>query len=96
MITLKERTTLVGISELRSKVEEVLQRMNRSTVILERRHRPLAVMLPIDRYEKMEALLDWVDDRILGVTALRRERGTPRKHYLLLEDLERRLKSKSR
>jgi len=92
MVTVKEQTTLVGISELRTKVDEILQRMNRSTVVIERRRKPLAVMLPIARYEEMEALLELVEDRILGLLAMARYRGTPRKAYLPLEQVERRLR----
>ncbi len=92
MRTVKEQTTLVGISELRTKAEEILQLMNRSTVVIEKRHKPLAVMLPIARYEEMEALLDWAEDQILGTLARQRERGTPKKSYLTLEETQRRLK----
>lgn len=92
MKTVKEETTLVGISELRTKADEILQRMNRSTVVIERRHKPLAVMLPIARYEEMEALLDLVEEGLLGYVAKQREQRTPRRAYLPLEEIERRLK----
>jgi prevent-host-death family protein len=92
MKTVKEETTLVGISELRTQADEILRRMQRSTVVIERRHKPLAVMLPIARYEEMEALLDLVEEGVLGYLARERERATPRRAYLPLEELERRLK----
>ena len=92
MKTVKEDTTLVGISELRTKAEQIFKVMDRSTVVLEQRHRPRAVLLSIERYEKMEALLDSVEDQILGGLAKEREEGTPRKAYLSLEEAERRLK----
>ncbi len=92
MFTVKEHTTLVGISELRTRVDEILSKMDRSTVILERHHKPLAVLLSIHRYEEMEALLELVEDRILGAAALQRERHTPRKAYLPLEEVKKRLK----
>ena len=92
MITLKEETTLVGISELRTKVEEILRAMQRSTVVIERRHKPLAVMLPIARYEEMEAMLDLVEDQVLGRLAKEREGKAHRKAYLPLEEVEKRLK----
>lgn len=92
MIMIKEQTTLVGISELRTKADEILRAMQRSTVILERRNRPLAVLLPIARYEEMEARLDWIEDRILGHLAKERARKTSRKSYLSLEEVEKRLK----
>ena len=94
MIMVKEQTTLVGISELRTKVDEVLRAMQRSTVVLERRNRPLAVLLPISKYEEMETRLDWLEDRILGHLAKERVRKTPRKAYLSLEEVEKRLKTR--
>ena len=92
MKTIKEETTLIGISELRTKADQVFKVMDRSTVILERRHRPKAVLISIERYEKMEALLDWVEDQVLGLLAKEREKGTPRKAYLTLDQVEERLK----
>ena len=83
---------MVGISELRTKADQVFKVMDRSTVILERRHRPKAVLISIERYEKMEALLDWVEDQVLGLLAKEREKGTPRKAYLTLDQVEERLK----
>lgn len=94
MRTVKENTTLVGLSELRTKAEEILKVMDRSTVVIEQRHRPRAVLLSIQRYEKMEALLDAVEDQILGSLAKEREKGTARKAYLSLEEAEQRLKKR--
>ena len=91
MLTVKEATTLVGISELRTKAEEILRAMDRSTVVIERRHRPVAVMLPVERYEQMEAILNWIEDQGLGLIAKSRERRTPRRDYLSLEEVKRRL-----
>lgn len=92
MLMVKEQTTLVGISELRTKADEVLRAMKRSTVILERRHKPLAVLLSISQYEQMEARLDWMEERVLGHLAKERAHKTPRKSYLTLEEVEKRLK----
>ena len=92
MRIVKEAVALVGVSELRTRLDEVLRLMGRTAVILERRHKPLAALLPIARYEKMEELLDWVEDRLLGVIAKERLKGTSRKDYLSIEEVQRRLK----
>ncbi len=92
MRMVKENTALVGLSEFRTKAEEILKVMDRSTVVIEQRHRPRAVLLSIDRYERMEALLDWVEDQLLGLLAKDRQKRTPHKAYLSLEEVERRLK----
>ncbi len=90
MVTVKSETTLVGISELRTNAEEILKQMEHSTVIIERRHKPVAVMLPVAKYEEMEALLELVSDHLLVAEAKARYHRTPRKAYLSLETLERR------
>ena len=92
MKTIKEDTTLIGISELRTKADQVFKVMDRSTVVLERRHKPKAVLISIERYEKTEALLDWVEDQVLGLLAKEREKGIPHKAYLTLDQVEKRLK----
>ena len=94
MITVKEATTLVGISELRTKADEILRAMQRSTVVIERRNKPWAVLLPISRYEEMESLLEWVEGQILGRAALERERGTPKRSYIPLEKVEKHQRSR--
>ena len=92
MITLKEATTLVGISELRTKADEVLKAMGRTTVVIERRHKPVAVMMSVGEYEKIEALLDWIEDQGLGLLAKERMKKAPRSAYLSLEEMKRRLR----
>lgn len=92
MILVKEGTTLVGISELRTKADEILRAMQHSTVVLERRNKPLAVLLPMARYEEIEARLDWLEDQVLGHAARNRLRKTSRKAYLTLDQVEKRLK----
>lgn len=91
MITFKEATTLVGISELRTKAEEILKAMGRTTVLIERRHKPIAVMLSVEEYEKIEKFLDWIEDQGLGLLAKERMKKTPRSAYLSLEEAKRRL-----
>lgn len=90
MVTVKEPTTLVGISELRTKADEILKQMEHSVVIIERRHKAVAVMLSVAKYEEMEALLELISDHLLVAEAKARYHRTPRKDYLSLETLERR------
>lgn len=92
MHTIQEETTLVAFSELRTKLKEILKALGHSKVILERRNRPLAVLVPIDRYEKMEEILEMVEDRALGYLAREREKKILEKDYLTLEELEKKVK----
>ncbi|MCD6478256.1 MAG: type II toxin-antitoxin system Phd/YefM family antitoxin, partial [Candidatus Aenigmarchaeota archaeon] len=45
MITVKENTTLVGVSELRSGIDKILEKAREGLVIIEKRHKPAAVLL---------------------------------------------------
>ena len=49
MVTVKENTTLVGISEFRTKADAIFNQLKSSKVIIERRNRPIAVMVSIKR-----------------------------------------------
>ena len=91
MISVKENTTLVGVSEFRTNPEAVFKQMNKSTVILEKRNRPLAVLLPIERYEELERAMEWLEDQALGYLAQSREKQTPKGRYIPLFEAEKRV-----
>ena len=91
MHTVSEETTLVPFSELRTKLKEILQALEHSKVVLEKRNRPFAVLVPIERYEKMEEILEMVEDRALGYVAREREGTSKPKDYLTLEQAEKKV-----
>ena len=45
MITLKEDTTLVGVSELRTHMEKILAESKKHRVLIEKRNKPVAVIM---------------------------------------------------
>ena len=91
MRRVKGDTTLVGISELRTQAEEILRVAQKEPVIVEKHHKPMAVLVPIEQYDRTEDVLDTLEDTILGLLAKEREQRSPRKTYLTLEELERRV-----
>ena len=91
MRRVKGDTTLVGISELRTQADEILRVAQKEPVIVEKRHKPVAVLVSIGQYERTEETLEALEDYILGLLAKERERRSPRKDYLTLEELERRV-----
>ncbi|MBI2083769.1 MAG: type II toxin-antitoxin system Phd/YefM family antitoxin [Deltaproteobacteria bacterium] len=91
MYTLSETTTLVPFSELRTKLDEVLKALKTSKVVLERRKRPFAVLVPIEKFEKMEELLEMVEDRTLGYIAQERDKKGKEKDYLSLDEAEKKV-----
>jgi len=84
-------TTLVGISELRTQADEILRVAQKEPVIVEKRHKPMAVLVPIAQYDRTEEVLDQLEDYLLGLLAKEREQRSRRKDYLTLEELERRV-----
>ena len=91
MRRLKGDTTLVGVSELRTQADEILRVAQKEPVIVEKRHKPMAVLVPIEQYDRTEDALDAIEDYLLGLLAKEREQRSRRKDYLTLEELERRV-----
>lgn len=87
----KEDTALVGISEFRTKSEAILNELKTHKIVIERRNKPVAVLLPIDKYEEMEEVFEWVEDHALGYLAKEREKATPKAKYLSLKDIEKKV-----
>ncbi|MBI4436350.1 MAG: type II toxin-antitoxin system Phd/YefM family antitoxin [Candidatus Omnitrophica bacterium] len=83
MMTLKENTTLVGISELRTKINEVLTELKKHHVLIEKRNKPVAMLLSIEEFERLESLLEFVEDYGLAILAKQRE---GKGKYLSLEE----------
>ncbi len=91
MITVKEDTTLVGISELRdkAKVEDILKTAKKRRVVIEKRHKPVAVLLSMEIYEQLEQLIDLIEDQTLGKEA--KARLKQKKKPLSIEAFEKRI-----
>lgn len=89
MITIKEDTTLVGISELRTNFAKVLEALGRYKVLLEKRNKPFAVIVPIDKYNRMQELIELIEDAGLGYLARERDLKSKPSDYLDLDKAER-------
>lgn len=72
MFTVKENTTLVGVSELRSGIDKILEKTKDGLVIIEKRHKPKAVLMSNEQYEHIQNLLELSEDLILGTIARER------------------------
>ena len=90
MRRVKGNTTLVGISELRTQANAILKVAQQEPVILEKRHKPIAVLVPIEQYDRTEETLDWLEDHLLGLIAKERELRARPKAYMTLDELEKR------
>lgn len=92
MFTVREDTTLVGLSELRTNFNKVLEALSKHKVLLERRNKPLAVIVPVEKYEQMEELIELIEDAGLGYLAKERDIKSKPLDYLDLDKAEKKLK----
>lgn len=90
MITVKEDTTLVGISEFRTHADDILKTARKHRVVIEKRNKPVAVLLSMELYEKLEELIEAVEDRVLGEIALKRIKNY-KGHLLTIDQFKKRI-----
>ena len=84
MHTIREDTTLVGVSELRTKIEKILEEAKLHKIVIEKRNKPIAVLIAIEQYNAMEELLDGIEDLELGRMAKEREKRSSKRDYVSL------------
>jgi len=87
MFTVKENTTLVGVSELRSGIDKILEKTNDGLVIIEKRHKPQAVLMSNKQYEDIQNILDLSEDLILGSIAHERYSNSNEEDYIDIKNL---------
>ena len=88
MKIIREKTTLVQASELRTKLDEVLLQLGSSRVILEKHHKPVAVLIDPKEYEQIEEALEQFSDLLLALEAKKREQKASNNNYIDLESVE--------
>lgn len=86
MITVKENTTLVGVSEMRTKMQSILEASRTGKVIIEKRNKPYAVLIDAERYSRMEERLDLLEDLALAHMAKSREEASRPADYIGLDE----------
>ena len=86
MITVKENTTLVGVSELRKGIDQILKKADEGLVIIEKRHKPRAVLMSNKEYQQIQRTLDVAEDIVLGLIADERFNNSKEKDYIDIEN----------
>ena len=85
MITIRENTMRVDVSELPARMDEVLTASRDHKVIIEKKHKPYAVIINVQKFEQIENQLDSFEDLLLGILAKERERGGKSSDYIDIE-----------
>lgn len=91
MLTVDEQTALVGLSELRTAAPKLLKYLQTHKVILTRRNKPVGILIDYNEYKKMEALMELIEDTVLGQIAHKRRKSTPKESYLTHDQMKRRI-----
>lgn len=91
MITIKADTTLVGVSELRNNLDRIIKAAKLSNVILEKRHKPVLAIMSMAKYEKLQEIIEELEDRELGYIAQKRVQKTKLSDYIALDEAEKRV-----
>ncbi|MEW6619127.1 MAG: type II toxin-antitoxin system Phd/YefM family antitoxin [bacterium] len=89
MFTIKEETTLVGVSELRTHFNQILNAAKEKNVVLTKRNRPIMAILDYDRYQQMTELIEELEDLSLENLAQQRLNRKDRKTIPLEEAMKR-------
>jgi len=90
MITVEGKTTLVGVAELRKITKEVLEKLKSHKVILTKRNKPVGVILDYGEFQRIEEIMEALEDYILGTLAKERAQRKGKK-VISLEEAERKL-----
>lgn len=89
MLTVDERTTIVGVSELRMEVPKILAELKKNKVVLTKRNKPVGVMVDYEEYTKMERITEALEDMVLGHLAKERAVKGKKEDYISLKEMER-------
>lgn len=87
MITIDKKTTLVDVSDLRSGIDKILEKTRDGLVIIEKRHKPAAVLMSNEEYEHIQKMLDLAEDLVLGSIADTRYKKSRARDYIDIEEL---------
>lgn len=90
MHTIEEKTTVVGATELRTHMKEIQAALKGSKVVLEMRNKPFAVLVSLEHYQKMEEMMELLEDRALGYLTKKRDK-VKESQYLSLDSVEKKL-----
>jgi prevent-host-death family protein len=87
MFYAKEDTTLVGVSELRGGLDNILEKTHRGHVIIAKRHKPVAVLMSNEEYEQNQKIVEIAEDFVLALMADTRYKNSKKEDYVDIEDL---------
>lgn len=88
MRIIKQPAAFAAISELRTRVGEILSQLKETPVTLEKHNKPVAVLEDPERYAAMQEALEAATDVLLAFEARAREAAAKPSRYETLEAAE--------
>jgi antitoxin (DNA-binding transcriptional repressor) of toxin-antitoxin stability system len=85
MININSDTILMGTTELRTEVPKLARELKVKTVIITNRGKPIAVLEDFARYQDKKALIDNMEDLVLGKIAEARSKKSGKSDYIAQE-----------
>ena len=92
MRRVEEPATYYGASELRMSFDKILEEASKRKVIIEKRHKPVAVILSIEEFKKYEDAMEELEDQYLYKIAEERMKNLGK--LIPLEEVKKRFKIK--
>ncbi len=74
MFTVDQKTTFVGITDLRTETQAMLKALKHSRVILTDRNAPRAVVIDYEDFEKMKELIEMAEEGMDAIEIGRRKK----------------------
>ena len=87
MIKIKENTTLIGVSELRKGIDKILKMAQKDLIVIEKRHKPAAVLMSNEEYEHLQQVVETAEDIVLGFIAKDRFENSKETDYVDIQNL---------
>ena len=88
MFTVKEETTVVGISELRTHLNDILSIAKEKNVVLTKRNKPVLAVIDYEHYHQLNELIENLEDTFLEEIAQQRLSRKERKTIPLSEAMK--------
>ena len=77
----------VNLSELRKGIDKILEKAKGKLIVVERRHRPVAVIMSTEEYRDIEEILKLAEDIVFGFIVRERFENSSGRDYIDIRNL---------
>ncbi|MBI3313748.1 MAG: type II toxin-antitoxin system Phd/YefM family antitoxin [Candidatus Omnitrophica bacterium] len=85
-MTISEKSITVHLSELKTNPTKTLKQLAKNQIILQKRNKPVAVLISYRKFRKLERRIDSIESNVLGLIAKQRFENTSKSQYLPLKN----------